>query len=75
MPEAVAVRAIWEVTGGLIPGQSDPDISRRFVLTEPDWAKGGQEAYDSVRKQALDYLDQLEDHRMLNWVRLDWVWL
>jgi hypothetical protein len=71
---SVAARCIWEVTAGLIPGQPDHTFTRRFVLTEPEWTEKGQDAYDSVRAQALEYRDELEDHNILNWVRLDWVW-
>lgn len=76
------VRVAVEVTAGVIPGQIDPEHTRRYVITEREWdaAKGRGGAGIGVvlaerNGQAQGYagLLMMQPDR-LNWVRVDWIY-
>jgi hypothetical protein len=79
----IALKAQWEVTAGLIPGQVDPELTRRFNLTnvENENATGPPTVHPFTARQfeATAYVHELQNlcavGRTCNWIRLDFVWL
>lgn len=79
-----SVRAVVEVVAGLLPGKDpDPQYTRRFPLFADDWvaakATGDAAALDLLaetngRAQGYAGLLMLQP-QVLNWVRVDWVWM
>lgn len=80
MARMESARVVLEVTGGLIPGRPDSELTRRWALTSAKWHdlddRGKSTALAELNGQAQGYagLLMLQPDR-LNWVRLDWVWL
>ena len=79
MPEAA--RCAWEVTAGLIPGQAMNEYTRRWIMTSSEWYdKDGQTTpqgvvlFNAHLVAAMEYARYLSEPRMLNWVRVDWIW-
>ena len=83
MPDQRA-RLIIEVLAGVVPERPDPEFTRRYAISEDDWAKarasdtmGSEEALlAEVAGKAQGYamLLMLQSNH-LNWVRTDWIWL
>lgn len=78
---ADSARVIVEVQAGLIPGQPDPEHTKRWALSSDQWqavVDGGTEgpalAELNGRAQGYAALLMLQPDR-LNWVRTDWIWL
>jgi len=70
------LRCAWEVTAGLIPGQPMQEYSRSWLLTsEAYYSPEGPEHFKRLQQAASDYALSLQEPRMLNWVRLDWIYL
>jgi hypothetical protein len=72
-------RVIVEVLAGLIPGQPEPEYTRRWELASIEWETAGpsqSETLAVLNGQAQGYaaLLMLQPDR-LNWVRVDWIWL
>lgn len=82
-------KLIIEVRGGLVPGEPDPELTRR-------WAVSGAEFEDAARAdeqtdpehaahrylllafrgaQADEYARTLRNPDRCNWVSTDWIWL
>ena len=72
------VRAIYEVQAGLIPGESDPDYSRQFIVSGRDWGEQGLPLLLETWHKAIAYATYLQilcaDGRAVNWVRIEFVW-
>lgn len=70
MPSA---RCAFEVTAGVIPGTSMLEYTKRFVITTEQW-ENNPNTLNLARDAAFDYAQSLINPRMVNWVRMDWVW-
>ncbi len=83
MAPPVGLKAAWEVSAGMIPGQSDSELLRRFVLvsgemeTKTDYAS--EHPFNLKRIAAQEYAADLmglcANGRTCNWVRVEFVWL
>jgi hypothetical protein len=74
-----SARCAWEVTAGLIPGQSQPNFTRRWGLTSEEWeSKEGLELFFGREGEASGYARYLQvlccQGRAVNWVRIDFIW-
>jgi len=74
-----AARCAWEVAAGIIPGEVDTALTRRWGLTVAEWDSGeGLKLFLERRAAAEGYARWLElecsQGRMVNWVRLDFIW-
>lgn len=76
----VSTRCVWEVTAGLIPGQTDHKHTKRFGLTSEEWqdpTKGMALMLDRWH-QAVAYVTYLQllcvNGHEVNWARIDFVW-
>jgi hypothetical protein len=83
------VRCVWEVRGGVVPGHSMPEFTRRWILTAGTWHKekemseeefresfpDGRSTFARYRDEAYEYAKSLMDPRALNWARVDWTWM
>lgn len=69
----IRLRAVWKVHAGVILDEPMPEYSKMFQLTSED--PDGQEAFDAKRDEAYAYAKELTNPRMLNWVRVDWIWV
>lgn len=76
------VRVAIEVTAGVIPGQVDPELTRRYTLAEREWdaakGRGGDGlgvVLAEVNGRATGYasLLMMQPDRV-NWVRTDWIY-
>lgn len=79
-----AARIIIEVVAGLIPGTPMPGYTKQFGITSDAWyAQGKYEGKQeearmeilSVYGIAQEYARNLMNPQVVNWVRLDWVYL
>jgi hypothetical protein len=69
-PRMVSARAAFEVTAGLIPGQTMHEYTKQFFFTSED----PDTRFAELRNDAIAYATQVIDPSQVNWVRLDWVW-
>jgi hypothetical protein len=74
-----SARAIWEVTAGIIPGQVDPEHTRRFGVTSAEWqTPEAMELLLDRWHQAVAYATYLQllcaNGREVNWVRVEFLW-
>ncbi len=79
-----SLRCTWEVSAGMIPGQSDPELFRSYDVTNVEWEDkhGGmtsEHPFNLKRIAAQEYAADLTalcaNGRTCNWVRVDFVWL
>lgn len=74
-----SARCVWEVSGGLLPGQAEPEHTKRFGLTSDEWDGGkGYALFLEREAQAGAYARFLQElcvnGRSVNWTRVDFVW-
>jgi hypothetical protein len=73
-----SARVVVEVMAGVIPGQPEPEYTRRWTLSTDEWEAAGTNqsaALAELNGRAVGYasLLMLQPDR-LNWVRTDWLW-
>lgn len=66
-------KLILEVQAGVIPGEPNHDLTRRWVIGE--YELDDKNKLVDVQGAALNYAAILQNPEFVNWVRLDWVWL
>ncbi len=72
-----SLRAIWEVTVGVIPGEPIPEHTKRFPLTSREWGDGSETGYDALQAAqgaAMIYAWSVQNPTAMNWMRVDWIW-
>lgn len=79
MGEPERAKVIVEVTAGLVPGQPDPEFTKRWAIPSQKWHAAGSDQFPllaEVNGRAIGYAAflMLQPYR-LNWVRTDWIWL
>lgn len=78
---AVGAKLIIEVMAGMIPGQGDPQYTKRWTwssVDQEDLIRGdpaAKEQYIRIAGESREYAASLENPQILNWVRRDWLWL
>lgn len=75
-----SVRAIIELTAGLIPGRPDPEYTQRRVITSREWYStpdADKIMFLAVRLGEMHSKALLlsVDINRINWVRVDWIWM
>jgi hypothetical protein len=75
----VAARAAWEVRAGIIPGTVDPQHSRRWDFSSPEWeGADGLRLFLERGAQAATYAQYLallsSQGREVNWVETTFIW-
>lgn len=70
----MAVKLIIEVVAGVLPGQPEPEFTRKWAITSEQWEKD-RDAVIRAYGESREYAAQLENPSRVNWVRRDWVWL
>lgn len=74
--EAAPARCVIELTGGLIPGAPDPELTRRWTITADQWDDdNGPMLLLSTYSTAFAYSLTLTDPARCNWTQLVWIWL
>jgi hypothetical protein len=79
-----SARILMEVTAGLIPGTTMPEHTMQFAITSDQWYAQGK--YEGKAKEAQleilqvygfaqEYMRNLMNPKVVNWVRLDWIYL
>lgn len=66
-------KVIIEVVSGIIPGQPIEQYTRRWVLTFEEVQD--RQTYLDAQGAAMNYAMWLQQPQLVNWVRLEWVWL
>jgi hypothetical protein len=74
-----AARCAWEVRAGMIPGQPDPTLTKRWGLTSAEWDQGkGLELFWERAAIAEAYARNLQMlcfmGRECNWTELTFIW-
>lgn len=69
----VSARCALEVIAGVIPGNAEPEYTKRFVVTSDEYERQPEIIID-VRDRAFAYAKTIMNPRILNWVRIDWIW-
>jgi hypothetical protein len=82
-----ATTVVIEVRAGVVPGQCDPALQRRFELGRAEWERmqsGDTSAWDRVHGEMLLYILRLMSAAeathssaapgRLRWVSVDWRW-
>ena len=72
-------KCAWEVTAGIIPGEADPTYHRVWAMNSTEWeSEQGLLLYLERGQAARAYTQYLElqcsQGRMVNWIRLDFIW-
>jgi hypothetical protein len=71
-----ALKAYWQVTAGVIPGEPEPEFSRCWKLTSADVESAARTAlFEATREAALAYARVLMDPARFNVVTIEFVWL
>lgn len=73
----VRLRCAWEISAGIIPGQPDPQLTRRVFLTSDEWDGGSVEGVDRLmakQGEAMMLALSLQNPSRTNWVSLEWIW-
>jgi hypothetical protein len=84
-----AAKVLIEVQAGVIPGQPEPEYTRRWAITSAEWERAEQddkEADEGHRfacflllsfraAEADEYARMLRDPSRFNWTRTEWIWL
>jgi hypothetical protein len=75
----IALKVSWEVVAGIVPGQIQPEHTRRWHLTSDEWyGEKGLELLILRAAEAQAYASYLQvlcsQGRLVNWVRTDFVW-
>lgn len=77
-------RIIIEITGGVMPGEAIPEYTKRLTISSDAWfAQGIYENKPDAAKQevlrvygyAQEYMRDLMNPKVLNWVNLNWLYL
>lgn len=83
----IGAKAFFVVTAGLLPEEFDPQHTRQWSYTSLDYeadkaaidamANNGSDGtkFLQCRNEALAYARDLIDPSVVNWVRLEFVWL
>lgn len=78
-PESRRARALLEVQAGIIADVPMGELTKQWALTEEEWDGGSTEGLARLAErngQAQGYAAMLMlQPQMLNWVRLNWIWL
>ena len=82
--EPKIARILIEVVAGVIPGQPMPEYTKQFVITSDAWYAQGEyeNKPDAARQEILqiygyaqEYMRDLMNPKILNWVKLEWIYL
>lgn len=76
------LKAAWEVRAGLIPGQPNPEFTKRFLYTSDDYVEDGEHAQDfayqtvfnALQFEAMSYCLQMSNPKVNNWADLTFIW-
>jgi hypothetical protein len=79
------LKATWEVTAGVIPGQSISEYTKRWNYTSDEGEADNKTmqanptlafhaTFSKKRAEAMDYYMQLSNPNVVNWVRLEFFW-
>lgn len=71
--EGRPTKVIISVTAGLVPGQSMKEFGRQWTLDAEE--ADTPETYLAAQGAAVAYTMYLHNPQIVNWVRLDWIWL
>lgn len=83
MSATAMAKLVIEVQAGVILGEPDPELTKRWAMTSEEWEaaeKAGPHQATTLlatrmgEAQGYAGLLGLQPNRF-NWVRLDWVWL
>lgn len=80
-----ALKAMWTVSAGVIPGKALPEFERSYSYTSEDDAadkaanSDKNPAYHSIfakrRAEAIDYYLQVSLPQLNNWATIEFIWL
>lgn len=79
-----AARVLIEVVAGVIPNTPIPEHTRRFAISSDAWYMQGEyeNKKDEAKMECLkvygtaqEYMRSLMNPGIVNWVRLDWIYL
>jgi hypothetical protein len=66
-------RCYWVVEAGIIPGDPEPQFTKRFGVTQAEYERPGDITVSRM-VEALEYARSLHEPQRLNWVNLQWIW-
>jgi len=82
------IKFLWEVVGGVVPGQPEPGLTRRWEYSEIEYqedrllmAQLNPDApldirsgtrFMELRDEAMQYFRRLNDERLLSWADIRW---
>lgn len=77
-------RILIEVVAGVMPNSPIPEYTKQFAITSDIWYADGE--YEGMRKEAdaeiyrihnaaIEYMQGMMSPKLVNWVRLDWIYL
>lgn len=71
------MRCAVEVFGGILPGQLEEDLTRRWFILSKDWNENPDQAIQLIelagKANAYATYLMLQPDR-LNWVKTEWIW-
>lgn len=78
MSDFEPIKAIWEVTAGVMPNFPIDDYYKRWHLLSREWDGGsekGRERYEDLVAKVAHYAQSIQNPSGVNWVRMEWTWL
>jgi len=78
----VAAKGAWQVTAGVVPGIGEAEYTKSWSYDSLEYEEDGKHAKEPgyqpifMRKlsMASGYFTQINDPRIVNWARLEFIW-
>jgi len=67
-----ALKCSIQVTAGVIPGITNPELTRTWMFTQEHLDKPPD--YIDRSGAAMNYAMSLQNPAQNNWVKMDWIW-
>jgi len=79
-----SARVLIEVVAGIVPNTIMPEYTKQFAITSDMWYAQGE--YEGKKEEAtmemlkiygtaMEYVRHIMNPQMVNWVRLEWIYL
>ena len=70
-----AVKGIWIVQAGVLPGQPMTEYTKKWDYMSSEFEHDNGERFAEHREQAMDYAKSIMIPSLVNWVKVEFIWL
>lgn len=75
MSEPKRARILIEVVAGIVPNTIMPEYTKQFAITSDVWYAEAKMEVMKAYGLAQEYMRSMMNPQIVNWVRLDWIYL